>query len=77
MSDHPLRRDADGLPDPTDTEALTRVSSGAVPLAAVVVSVDDGPNECTLYPLDVTDADLVTTWLSAEGASFVALAEMR
>jgi hypothetical protein len=76
MSDNPLRRDADGLPDPTDTEALTRVSSDAA-LAAVVVSVDDGPDECTLYPLDVNDADLVTTWLSAEGASFVALAEMR
>jgi hypothetical protein len=32
---------------------------------------------CTIFPLDVAEEELLTTWISAEEGSFVPLAEMR
>jgi hypothetical protein len=45
--------------------------------AAIVVPADDSPPECTIFPLDATEDELLTTWVSAEEGSFVALDEMR
>ncbi|MFC6824079.1 DUF7511 domain-containing protein [Halopelagius fulvigenes] len=44
---------------------------------ATVVSYDDEPDECTIYPADADDDELVTTWISAKSGSFVSLADMR
>jgi len=45
-------------------------------LTATVVEYD-GAAECTIYPIDATPAESVTTWLSARGKAFVSLDEMR
>ena len=71
MSNPPLRLDADDLPAALDDDAARDV------YAAVVVSSDDGPDECTIFPLVATEAERVTTWVSAEADSFVSLAAMR
>lgn len=44
---------------------------------ATVVSYDDEPDECTIYPADATDEELVTTWISAKSGSYVSLADAR
>jgi hypothetical protein len=46
-------------------------------LVAAVVSYDDAPDECTIYPADADDDDLVTRWITAQAGSFVPLAETR
>jgi hypothetical protein len=46
-------------------------------LVATVVTYDDSPDECTIYPADANDADIVTRWISAAEGSFVALADSR
>lgn len=43
---------------------------------AEVVETRDG-RQCTIYPTDVSEEDLVTTWVTAEEGAFVALDEMR
>jgi hypothetical protein len=47
------------------------------PFASVVVTYDDGPNECTVYPTDVDEEALLTRWVSAEDGSYVRLDEMQ
>lgn len=44
---------------------------------ATVVSYDDEPDECTIYPTDATEEELVTTWISAKSGSYVSLEDMR
>lgn len=39
-------------------------------LSAEVVSYDDAPDECTIYPEDVSDAQRTTAWITARGGSF-------
>lgn len=46
-------------------------------LVATVVSYDDAPDECTLYPLGATDDELLTCWITAVAGDFVALADAR
>ena len=46
-------------------------------LAAEVVLSRDRRAECTIYPFDAPDADLVTQWVTAAEGSFVGLDEMR
>ncbi|MFC7167374.1 DUF7511 domain-containing protein [Halospeciosus flavus] len=41
-----------------------------------VVPYEDG-DECTLYPSDADEEELVTKWVSAKGDSFVDLEERR
>jgi hypothetical protein len=89
MSELPLRRDADDSPDVahTDTDAdpvgaeafdpTDGVDESRNAYAASVVPYDDAPDECTIFPVDAAEADLVTTWISAAEGSFVALDEMR
>lgn len=47
------------------------------PFASVVVSHDDGPDECTVYPVDVTEDELLTRWITAEEGSYVSVHRMR
>lgn len=58
----------------------TTPDSGLAPLAdqtvAEVVETPDG-RQCTIYPANVDDVELVTTWITADEDAFVALSEMR
>ncbi|WP_396611580.1 hypothetical protein ACH9L7_15470 [Haloferax sp. S1W] len=77
MDDTPLRHD--------DTDAKTTTPkelSGCATLAddveyeAIVTPYDDAPDECTIFPAGIPEAELMTTWISAEEGSFVSLGEM-
>lgn len=46
-------------------------------LAAEVVVSRGRPAECTIYPFDAPDFELVTQWITAGEGSFVSLDEMR
>jgi hypothetical protein len=44
-------------------------------LHSVVVSGEDGPDECTIYPRRLGHLDRTTVWLSADFDCFVDLAD--
>jgi hypothetical protein len=46
-------------------------------LAAEIVTGNDRPAECTVYPRDATETERMTRWITAEEGSFIALEEMR
>lgn len=49
-------------------------------VAGVSVALDESPGgtvECTLYPTDADEEELVTTWLTAGEDAFVSLDETR
>ena len=81
MSDLPLPRDADDLPMPVSTsmpfsprepDAFDRSE-----YVAILVTDDRSREECTIFPADVSEADVVTTWITATEGSFVSLAQVR
>jgi hypothetical protein len=47
------------------------------PFASVVVPHDDDPDECTVFPIDVPETELMSQWITAEEGSFVPVHEMR
>lgn len=69
--------------NPTDgfpTDAVRRPGSDARPpidLEAIVVRYEDGPDRCTIAPRDCPDEAKLTTWLSADVATFVDLEDAR
>jgi hypothetical protein len=70
MSHFPSHRTADDVPAVDHPPVLDGYAS-------IVVSAADAPDECTIFPLFVSEADTVTTWISAGAGSFVSLASMR
>lgn len=66
---HPNKRMPQTTTDPG-------VAPRAEPLVAEVVDTLEG-RQCTIYPDNVDDAALVTTWISADERGFVSLADMR
>lgn len=42
-------------------------------LRATIVEYEDAPDECTIFPRDVSDVERMTTWISAEEGSYVDL----
>lgn len=40
---------------------------------ATVVSYEDAPDECTIYPTDVSGDRRTTTWITAKEGSFFSL----
>lgn len=44
-------------------------------LHSVVVSYEDGPDECTVYPRHHSNDDRTTTWLTADVDTVVDLAD--
>lgn len=42
-------------------------------LRAEVVSYDDAPSECTMFPDDVSEDQRTTTWITARGDAFCPL----
>ncbi|ELZ85720.1 hypothetical protein C453_07893 [Haloferax elongans ATCC BAA-1513] len=49
----------------------------ATPRLTARIVVDDGEPECTIHPADATSEELLTTWITAVGDSFVELAAMQ
>lgn len=43
----------------------------------ITVENEDNPNECALFPASATEAELMTTWISAHEDSYVDLASTR
>ena len=43
----------------------------------VVVVNDDEPAECTIFPSECTDDEILTNWVTAQSGSFVTLETMR
>lgn len=41
------------------------------------IEAQDGREECTLFPADADEADVLTTWITAADDAFVSLEEMR
>lgn len=56
----------------TDTDTRT---GRDFDLHSVVVSYEDGPDECTVYPRQRDSHDRTTVWLSADLECFVDLAD--
>ncbi|MFC5366413.1 DUF7511 domain-containing protein [Salinirubrum litoreum] len=75
MHDADLDADEHETADHTVPRAL--LDADAEGVVAVVTETGDGGEECTLFPADAAEAELPTTWLSADEDSFVALSEMR
>jgi hypothetical protein len=46
-------------------------------LHGVVVSYENGPDRCTIYPRGRSRHDRLETWLSADADAFVSLRETR
>ncbi|SFL16331.1 hypothetical protein SAMN04487950_2818 [Halogranum rubrum] len=46
-------------------------------LHSVLVSYEDAPDECTIYPRERSHHDRTSVWLTAPAASFVDLADAR
>lgn len=46
-------------------------------IQSVDARIDDGDAACTLYPSDANGVELMSTWVSADAGSYVAVADMR
>lgn len=57
-------------PDGTDDPDASR-------LCATVVEYEDGPDRCTIHPVDVTRSERLTTWLTADHDAFRSLSALR
>ena len=68
----------DDSASPTDEPLADRAPADRpASLTAAVVERDDELDECTLYPEDAAEEDLVTEWITAEEGSYVDLDSMR
>ncbi|RQH00322.1 DUF7511 domain-containing protein [Natrarchaeobius oligotrophus] len=48
-----------------------------IELDHVTVENENAPNECAIFPRGATEAELLTTWITAHDDAFVALEAMR
>ncbi|MFB6129492.1 MAG: hypothetical protein ABEJ28_01570 [Salinigranum sp.] len=46
-------------------------------LHGVVVTYEDGPDRCTIYPRGTRPQNRTSTWLTADASAFVELERMR
>jgi len=46
-------------------------------LESILVPHADGPDELTLYPAGVTDATIMTRWMTAQEGGYVSLEDWR
>ena len=53
------------------------VEVGASDYEHITVENGDSRVECTIFPRDCDEAEIVTHWITAGGDSFVSLREMR
>jgi len=57
--------------------AATQYSSDGFDLESVVVAYESRPDRCTVVPRECSEAERVTTWLSADVGAFVDLGDVR
>jgi hypothetical protein len=82
-TDRPLSGDVtdvtndDALPSPVEPGFDDETGASLPAYEARVVAYDDEPDECTIFPADADDDELVTTWISAKEGAYVSLEAMR
>jgi hypothetical protein len=57
--------------------ASTEAAPPFEPFQSKVVSYDDAPDECTIYPKHVRDDREMTAWITARGDSFCSVQSRR
>ncbi|WP_254764885.1 DUF7511 domain-containing protein [Natrinema marinum] len=57
--------------------AATQYAGDDVALESVVVQYENRPDRCTVVPRECSEAERVTTWLSADVGAFVDLEDAR
>lgn len=57
--------------------AAAQHQPGVSSLESIVVRYEDRPDRCTIAPRECSEADQLTTWLSADVRAFVDLADAR
>ena len=62
---------------PDDDGRTPDDASGTPRLESVLVPHADGPDELTVYPTDVPEERVTTTWLTAQEGAYVDLEEWR
>lgn len=61
-----------------DVPAEKRVQEEpAPPLDHVIIRNADAPDECAIFPVEATEAELDTTWIVAQEGSFTDCESMR
>ncbi len=55
----------------------TQYATDAIALESIVVRYDGRPDRCTITPHECSEADQLTTWLSADVQAFVDLVDVR
>ncbi|WP_436924977.1 DUF7511 domain-containing protein [Halosimplex amylolyticum] len=70
--DNPTAEDGSKRPVTADD-----ATDGSPTLTAEIVEPRDQPAECTIFPLDGSDTQLVTQWITAKEGAFVSLEERR
>ncbi|QIB76005.1 transcriptional regulator [Halogeometricum borinquense] len=71
MSERAADNEDGQLPTETNAEDSSPV------LAAEIVESQDRPAECTIFPPNVSEFELLSTWITAKEGSFVSLRDMR
>ncbi len=66
-----MSHDVDTRPDRTDAD------DPAAEFDHVTIDCDSAPDECAIFPREATEEELLTTWVTAQGDSFVDLESMR
>jgi hypothetical protein len=64
-------------PDAVETPSLPSGPTSGPVRVARIESYEDGPDECTIHPVDAPADALTTTWITARGDAFVRLDAMR
>ena len=55
----------------------TGTDERALELEHVTITCADGPDECAIFPRETPDDELLGSWITAQGESFVSLEAMR
>ena len=61
----------------TDAHTPAPTDESSAELDHVTVENDDAPDECAIFPREASEAELMTTWITACEDSFVSLDSMR
>lgn len=61
----------------TAEDSLAERSGETDALASVVVEYTNEPDECTIFPTNVSREELLTRWISARDGSYVDLEAIR
>ncbi|SEP21566.1 hypothetical protein SAMN04487948_12223 [Halogranum amylolyticum] len=78
VTSSPLPNDPNGTPaNGRRRPAPDSFPHPAAEYRAEITEYDDSPDECTVYPADAEEWELMTRWITAREGSYVDLEEMR